>query len=66
MPPIPDETARMPALLDPAAAQAMIDGFPKPTDAAARKDIGHLDIYLRRFIELSSFCCISSADAAGH
>src|SRR5271154_6604241 len=57
--------SRLPELLDDAAARALVASFPKPSDTAARKDIGKLDKYLGRFIELAPFCCISTADTQG-
>jgi PPOX class probable FMN-dependent enzyme len=55
-----------PVLLDDAAAQALIDGFPKPSRVVVAMFLGYLDRHLRRYIELSPFCCISTADAQGN
>lgn len=63
---MPIESTQKPALLDDAAARALVATFPKPSDTAARKDIGRLDVYLRRFVELSPLCCISTSDEQGN
>lgn len=39
--------------------------FGRPGDLAVRKDIGYLDKHCRRFIELSPFLCIGTADKNG-
>jgi len=44
---------------------ALRDIFGRPGDLAKRKDIGHLDKHCRRFIELSPFLCIGTADKNG-
>jgi PPOX class probable FMN-dependent enzyme len=44
---------------------ALRDIFGRPGDMAVRKDIGHLDKHCRRFIELSPFLCIGTADKNG-
>ncbi len=63
---MPTAARLQPALLGDDAARALVASFPKPSDTAARKDIRRLDAYLGRFIELAPFCCISTADLAGH
>jgi uncharacterized protein len=45
--------------------RALRDMFGKPSDLASRKDIGRLDKYCRRFIELSPFLCLGTADKNG-
>jgi PPOX class probable FMN-dependent enzyme len=57
-------TAR-PALLDDAAARALIEGYGKPMPVAAIKDIGRIDAHMKRFIETAPFCCLATADAEG-
>jgi uncharacterized protein len=44
---------------------ALRDIFGRPGDLAMRKDIGYLDKHCRRFIELSPFLCIGTADKNG-
>jgi len=44
---------------------ALREAFGRPGDLAMRKDIGYLDKHCRRFIELSPFLCIGTADKNG-
>jgi len=44
---------------------ALREVFGRPGDLAVRKDIGYLDKHCRRFIELSPFLCIGTADKNG-
>lgn len=57
-------TAR-PALLDDEAARALIEGYGKTSPVAAKKDIGRIDVHMKRFIETAPFCCLATADAEG-
>jgi PPOX class probable FMN-dependent enzyme len=64
---MPDSLApnARPALLDDAAARALVEGYGKVSPVAAVKDIGRIDVHMRRFIETAPFCCLATADAAG-
>jgi len=55
-----------PQVLDADAARALVASYAKPGALAAAKDIGRIDRHLRRYIELSPFCCIATADAQGN
>lgn len=54
-----------PAVLDADAARALVESYGKPGALAAAKDIGRIDQHLRRYIELSPFCCVATADSEG-
>jgi PPOX class probable FMN-dependent enzyme len=56
---------RPPALLEAAAAAALVASYAPVSKTAAVKDIGRLDSHLRRFIALSPICLVATADAAG-
>jgi len=56
----------LPSLLDVSAAEALVATFRKPTPTVIAMFIDHLDDHLRRFIGMSPFCCMSTANAAGH
>ncbi len=64
---MPDSIApdARPTLLDDAAARALVESYGKPMPVAAVKDIGRIDVHMKRFIEMAPFCCISTADAEG-
>lgn len=47
----------------PADLRALYD---EPRELVLRKVLDHVDRHCRRFIELSPFCCLATADAAGH
>jgi PPOX class probable FMN-dependent enzyme len=66
-PTMPDSLApnARPALLDDAAARALVEGYGKVMPVAAKKDIGRIDVHMKRFIEMAPFCCVSTADAEG-
>lgn len=59
-------TAATPAVLDAAGAQALVASYAKPSALAVAKDIGRVDVHLRRYIEASPFCCVATADADGN
>lgn len=59
-PPMPS-----PALLDDAGAAALVASYGAISKGAQLKDIGRIDAHMRRYIELSPFCCIATADRAG-
>ncbi|TXL76005.1 pyridoxamine 5'-phosphate oxidase family protein [Vineibacter terrae] len=54
-----------PAVLDADAARALVASYAKPSPMAVAKDIGRIDRHLRRYIEMSPFCCVATADADG-
>ena len=54
-----------PALLDNDAARALVEGYGKVSPVAAIKDIGRIDVHMKRFIETSPFCCLATADETG-
>ena len=58
-------TSARPAVLDAEAARALVASYGKPSAIAAVKDIGRIDQHLRRYIEMSPFCCVATADADG-
>ena len=59
-------TSTRPAVLDAEAARALVASYGKTSSLAAVKDIGRIDQHLRRYIEMSPFCCIATADADGN
>ena len=56
---------RSPALLDAAGAAALIASYAAVGKGAALKDIGRIDVHMRRFIALSPLCLVATADASG-
>lgn len=56
---------RPPALLDAAAAAALVASYAPVSRTAAVKDIGRIDPHMRRFIGLSPLCLVATADSAG-
>ncbi len=63
---MPDSiAARSPAVLDAAAAAALVGSYAPVSAIAAQKDIGHIDPHLAKFISLSPICFVATADAAG-
>ncbi|MFO1079782.1 MAG: MSMEG_1061 family FMN-dependent PPOX-type flavoprotein [Reyranellaceae bacterium] len=56
---------RPPAVLDAAAAAALVASYAPVSRTAAVKDIGRIDPHMRRFIGLSPLCLVATADAAG-
>jgi PPOX class probable FMN-dependent enzyme len=63
---MPDSTPPFPAVLDDAGARALVnETYPKPAPLVLAKDIGRIDEHLKRFIEMSPFCCVSTASADG-
>ena len=65
---MPDSLTPMPpapAVLDDDAARALVASYAKPNPVAVAKDIGRIDPHLRRYIEMSPFCCVATADAEG-
>ena len=63
---MPDSVlARQPVLLDPEAALRLLSSYAPVSKTAAIKDIGRIDPHMRRFIELSPLCLVSTAGAAG-
>jgi uncharacterized protein len=57
--------AKSPAVLDAAAAAALVASYAAVSPTAALKDIGRIDAHMGRFIALSPLCLVSTADAAG-
>ena len=63
---MPDALApRSPVLLDAAGAAALVASYAAPSKPAALKDIGRIDVHMRRFIGLSPLCLVATADASG-
>jgi PPOX class probable FMN-dependent enzyme len=58
-------TPKSPALLDSAAAAALVASYPAVSTLAQAKDIGRLDVHLGRYIALSPICFIATADKTG-
>jgi uncharacterized protein len=56
---------RVPAVLDAAGAAALVASYAPVGKIAAWKDIGRIDVHMRRFIGLSPICFVSTADAEG-
>jgi PPOX class probable FMN-dependent enzyme len=56
---------RVPAVLDAAGAAALVASYAPVSKIAAWKDIGRIDVHMRRFIGLSPICFVSTADAEG-
>jgi uncharacterized protein len=56
---------RTPAVLDAAAAAALVGSYAPVSVTAAVKDIGRIDPHLARFIALSPICMVATADASG-
>ncbi len=54
-----------PARLTPTQSRELLATFPKPAPFSLAKVLDHIDEYLAQFIELSTFCCISTSDCAG-
>jgi PPOX class probable FMN-dependent enzyme len=54
-----------PPVLGDEEARALVASYPEPGPVAVAKDIGRIDPHLRRYIELSPFCCVATADAEG-
>jgi PPOX class probable FMN-dependent enzyme len=52
-------------ILSPAEAATLVASYPPVSKGAQLKDIGRLDVHMCRFIGLSPFCLITTADAAG-
>jgi len=56
---------RSPVLLDAAGAAALVSSYAAVSKGAALKDIGRIDVHMRRFIALSPLCLVATADAQG-
>jgi hypothetical protein len=56
---------RSPAVLDDAAAAALVASYAPVSKIAAWKDIGRIDVHMARFIGLAPICFVSTADAVG-
>jgi PPOX class probable FMN-dependent enzyme len=55
-----------PELLDSAAARQLVETvYPRPSPVVIAKDIGRIDQHMRRFIEMSPFCCLATSDGTG-
>ena len=54
-----------PQILSSSEAAALVASYGAISKGAQLKDIGRLDAHLTRFIGLSPFCLVSTADAAG-
>jgi len=62
---LPPVTPKSPALLDGAAAAALVASYPAVSTLAQAKDIGRLDVHLGRYIALSPICFVATADKTG-
>jgi PPOX class probable FMN-dependent enzyme len=63
---MPDALApRSPALLDAAGAADLVASYAAVAKGAQLKDIGRIDVHMRRFIGLSPMCLVATADASG-
>jgi PPOX class probable FMN-dependent enzyme len=56
---------RSPALLDAAGAAVLVGSYAAVSKGAALKDIGRIDLYMGRFIDLAPMCLVATADASG-
>jgi len=54
-----------PALLDPAAAAALVASYGEVSPTAKLKDIGRIDVHMGRYIGLSPICFVATADKTG-
>ncbi len=55
-----------PELLDEAGARHLVESiYPQPSPGVLAKDIGRIDRHIRRFIEMSPFCCLATSDKQG-
>src|SRR5258708_38033664 len=63
---MPDSVlSRTPAVLDAAGAAALVASYAAVAKGAALKDIGRIDVHMRRFIGLAPMCLVATADASG-
>ena len=63
---MPDSVSNFaPVLLDEAAARALVGSYAPVSPTAKVKDIGRIDVHMRKFIELSPICFVATADAQG-
>jgi len=58
-------TSRSPVLLDAAGAGELVASYGPVSKGAALKDIGRIDVHMRRFIALSPICLVATADTSG-
>src|SRR5262249_58750094 len=58
-------TSRSPVLLDAAGAAELVASYGPVSKGAALKDIGRIDVHMRRFIALSPICLVATADTSG-
>lgn len=56
---------KVPSLLTPDEAAALVASYGPVSKGAQLKDIGRLDVHMSRFIALSPMCLIATADADG-
>ena len=56
---------RTPEVLDAAGAAALVGSYAPVSVTAAVKDIGRIDVHMRKFISLAPICLVSTADASG-
>ena len=56
---------KVPSLLTPDEAAALVASYGLVSKGAQLKDIGRLDVHMSRFIALSPMCLIATADADG-
>ena len=64
--PLAEELPSDPVLLDSEAARQLLEtAYPKVSPGAVAKDIGRIDPHIRRFIGMSPFCCLATADQDG-
>jgi uncharacterized protein len=63
---MPDALApRSPVLLDAAGAADLVASYAAVAKGAQLKDIGRIDVHMRRFIGLAPMCLVATADASG-
>ena len=61
----PPVSSKSPALLDGAAAAALVASYPPVSGTAQVKDIGRIDVHMGRYIALSPICLVATADKTG-
>ena len=54
-----------PTVLGDEDARALVASYARPGPVAVAKNIGRIDPHLRRYIEMSPFCCVATADVEG-
>lgn len=54
-----------PARLSPVESRALLATLPQPAAFSRAKVLDHIDEHLAQFLDLSTFCCISTSDGNG-